>query len=122
MKKLLSFFEIPATDFGRAVMFYETILGIKLSVFECESEKMAFFPAKKNEVSGAISCAKDFTPSAHGVLVHFRVDEVNAALSLVEESGGEIVRPKTQIECDGMGFFALITDCEGNIIGLHSDK
>ena len=41
MKKLIAFFEIPATDFRRAVDFYETVLNMKLPVFECEQEKMA---------------------------------------------------------------------------------
>lgn len=43
MKKLIAFFEIPATDFRRAVDFYETVLNMKLPVFECEQEKMACF-------------------------------------------------------------------------------
>ena len=43
MKKLIAFFEIPATDFCRAVDFYETVLGVQLPTFECETEKMACF-------------------------------------------------------------------------------
>ena len=43
MKNLIAFFEIPSTDFRRAVDFYETVLETKLSVFECEKEKMACF-------------------------------------------------------------------------------
>ena len=30
MKKLIAFFEIPASDFHRAVDFYETVLGLSL--------------------------------------------------------------------------------------------
>ena len=30
MKKLIAFFEIPASDFHRAVDFYETVLGMQL--------------------------------------------------------------------------------------------
>ena len=41
MKKLIAFFEIPASDFHRAVDFYETVLGMQLPTFECETEKMA---------------------------------------------------------------------------------
>lgn len=33
MKKLIAFFEIPATDFRRAVDFYETVLGGATSDF-----------------------------------------------------------------------------------------
>ena len=40
MKKLIAFFEIPATDFRRAVDFYETVLGVQLPTFECETEKI----------------------------------------------------------------------------------
>lgn len=43
MNNLIAFFEIPTVDFCRAINFYETILGLKLSVFECETEKMACF-------------------------------------------------------------------------------
>ena len=35
MKKLIAFFEIPASDFHRAVDFYETVLGMQLPTFEC---------------------------------------------------------------------------------------
>ena len=49
MKKLIAFFEIPATDFRRAVDFYETVLGVQLPTFECETEKMAHFPEDVHE-------------------------------------------------------------------------
>ena len=32
MKKLIAFFEIPATDFHRAIDFYETVLKMRLSL------------------------------------------------------------------------------------------
>lgn len=44
MKQLVNFFEIPSADFTRAVKFYEAVFNLKLSVCECETEKMAFFP------------------------------------------------------------------------------
>lgn len=52
MKNLVAFFEIPATDFGRAVKFYEEVFGLKLAVMECDTEKMAFFPEEAGGVSG----------------------------------------------------------------------
>lgn len=123
MEKLLAFFEIPATDFSRAVKFYEAVLGLKFTVEECDEEKMAFFPAAENEVSGAISWAKKgFNPSGDGVLIHFNVGDVQETLVLAERNGGKIVRPKTKIECEGMGYFGLFSDSEGNTIGLYSDK
>ncbi|MGG6546513.1 UNVERIFIED_CONTAM: VOC family protein, partial [Prevotella sp. 15_C9] len=74
MKKLIAFFEIPATDFRRAIDFYETVLNMKLPTCECEEEKMAFF-TEGDEFVGAVSCASDFLPSEKGGLIHFNVDE-----------------------------------------------
>lgn len=41
MKNLISWVEIPAVDFNRAVTFYNAVLGIELQVFDYETEKMA---------------------------------------------------------------------------------
>lgn len=122
MKKLISFFEIPAADFHRAVKFYQTILNTELTVFECEKEKMAFFPEEEGVMTGAISYAVGFRPSADGVLIHLQVDDILQTLTVVEQNGGKIVRPKTKIEADGMGYFALFADSEGNTIGLYADN
>lgn len=39
MKKLIAFFEIPATDFRRAVDFYETVLGVQLPTLNVKQRK-----------------------------------------------------------------------------------
>lgn len=123
MKKLISFFEIPAADFPRAVKFYETILDLQLSVYECESEKMAFFPEENGKATGAVSWADSgFTPSKDGVLIHFEVEDMEAALDKITGHGGRITRPRTKIECDGAGYFATFLDSEGNQLGLHSEN
>lgn len=122
MEKLLAFFEIPAADFTRAVKFYETVFQLELAVSECEEEKMALFPAGEGETTGAISWAKGFDPSDKGVLIHFRVEDLTDTLTRVEKHGGKVVRSKTKIECEGMGYFALFVDSEGNTVGLYSDR
>ena len=115
MKKLIAFFEIPATDFRRAVDFYETVLGVQLPTFECETEKMACF-TEEGETVGAISYASnfDFLPSTHGVLIHFNCEDIEQTL--------EKVLLKTKIEADDKGWFAVFTDSEGNRIGVYAEK
>ncbi len=40
-------------------------------------------------------------------------------LARVEKAGGSVLEPKTDIG-DGMGFFAIFLDTEGNKVGFHS--
>lgn len=124
MKNLVKLIEIPATDFARAVKFYETVLGIELTVCDsCETEKMAFFSDfAGTEPNVAISWAADFLPSKNGVLVSLNVDSMEQTLERIHANGGKTIRPKTKIEADSMGYFALFSDSEGNTIGLYADK
>ncbi|NDW09756.1 VOC family protein [Dysgonomonas sp. 520] len=124
MKRLVAFFEIPCENFSRAIKFYQTVFDIEMSSFECETEKMAFFPSDEEDGKspGAISWAPDFKPSGKGVLVSLNCVDMEATTSLIEQVGGRIVIPKTKIEADDRGYFSVFEDCEGNQIGLYSDK
>jgi predicted enzyme related to lactoylglutathione lyase len=82
-------------------------------------EKMACFPNDE----GAISLAPDFNPSRDGVLISLHMENsLDEALTRIEANGGSIVRPKTKIEAEGRGYFALFLDPEGNKIGLYGDN
>lgn len=124
MKNLVKLIEIPAKDFVRAVKFYETVLSIEMTVCDsCETEKMAFFSDfAGSEPNVAISWAADFLPSKNGVLISLNVDSIEQALERINANGGKTIRPKTKIEADSMGYFALFSDCEGNTMGLYADK
>ena len=121
MKNLIAFFEIPAADFERAVSFYETVLGLELAIFEYEHEQMACF-IEDGQTVGAIATAPGFQPSTGGVLVHFRCDRIEEAIRRVRKKGGEVVVPKTKIESDYKGHFAVCMDSEGNHFGLYTDR
>lgn len=125
MKKLIAFFEIPVTDFYRAIDFYETVLNVKLPVYECGQEKMACFN-EGDETVGAISQSSDllpdFTPSEKGVLIHFNTEDIAATLQRVVQKGGKVVIPRKKIEAECGGYFAVIADTEGNRIGIYADN
>ncbi len=123
MKSIVAFFEIPASDFNRAVNFYETVLRLKFSIADCgETEQMAFFPEEAGKCPGAISFAANFNPSKDGSLISLRVDDMDAALSKIKQNNGKIITPKTKIEAENMGYFSVFMDSEGNRVGLYSDK
>jgi len=97
MKNLIAWVEIPATDFQRAVKFYNSILKLNLNAMDFGHEKMAFFPNDE----GAISFAPNFKPSKDGVLVSLNTeDDLDGTLERVRANGGEIVQPKTKIEAE----------------------
>lgn len=122
MSRLVAFFEIPCVDFNRAVGFYEKIFGINMEVMDCGHEKMAFFPEEGGICPGAISWAADFKPSPDGVLVSLQCEDMQQIVSAIEENGGAVVIPKTKIEAENRGYFSVFKDCEGNRLGLYSDK
>jgi len=118
MQKLISWVEIPAVDFGRAVGFYSTVLAVTLHVVDGDEEKMACFPSGE----GAISFAPNFKPSNDGVLVSLNTgNDLDGTISRIEQNGGKIIQPKIKIQTENRGYFSLFIDCEGNRMGLYGD-
>ncbi|WP_439183250.1 VOC family protein [Carboxylicivirga taeanensis] len=119
MNKLITWVEIPVVNMNRAVLFYNEVFKLALKVQDFGHEQMAFFP--NNE--GALSKAADFNPSKEGSLITFYVpDSIDATISRIEKAKGIIAKPKTKIEAEGLGYFALFIDCEGNKVGIYGDK
>ncbi|MGM0582878.1 MAG: VOC family protein [Bacteroidota bacterium] len=119
MKKLISWVEIPAADFERAVKFYKSVLKIDLQTMDFGEEKMACFPGGE----GAISFAPNFKPGKNGALVSFNAEQdLEGAIKRIRANGGTILQSKTKIEAEGRGYFAVFVDCEGNKVGLYGDE
>ena len=124
MKSAISWFEIPATNLGRASKFYETIFGISLIPMDLPDIKMRMFPVEDQmtDIGGAIVDSGGFhKPSAtDGPLIYLNGNpDVQKVLDKVEAAGGSIMMPKTEISPE-YGFMAVIIDTEGNRIGLHN--
>jgi predicted enzyme related to lactoylglutathione lyase len=118
MDKLIAWVEIPSADFERAVKSYSSVFNLELTPVDCgeSDEKMACFPTGE----GAIVHSPYAKPSENGVIVSFTVpDSIEASISRVEQGNGNVIIPKTKIEAEDRGYFALCTDCEGNKIGLY---
>lgn len=120
MAVALNWFEIPATDIERAQRFYETIMGMELiPMMMSDGYPMAMFPYESN--SGCVIQGAGYEPSTNGVLIYLNCNpDLQKILSRVPEAGGAIETPKTGIGENG--FMAIITDSEGNRIGLHSNE
>jgi uncharacterized protein len=117
----ISWFEIPVRDLNRAQRFYETVLARPLKRETMGDERMAVFPADEGRAKGCIHLSsKPVEPSAAGTRVYLDCSpSLDAALDRVRGAGGRITTPKVALP-PGMGYFAHVTDTEGNVVGLHA--
>lgn len=115
----ITWFEIPTTDIGRARCFYERVLGRNL--FPYPGARDCFmFPVVNGGVGGCLTSRPDKKPTTDGTVIFLNVDgQLNATVERAQNSGSKLLVPRTEIP-GGFGFFACITDSEGNHIGLHS--
>jgi len=67
---------------------------------------------------GSLVKAEGYKPSTSGTLVYLAVERIEAALAKVQEKGGRVLLPKTNI--GQYGVIAHFRDSEGNRVGLHA--
>ncbi|MFM8569630.1 MAG: D-glycero-beta-D-manno-heptose 1-phosphate adenylyltransferase [Candidatus Kapaibacterium sp.] len=117
-------FEIPTTDFERAVHFYETLFDRTLRRMELpgamEPIPMAVFPSEGNGATGALVRIKEHTPATAGPLLYLNADpDLAPVLARVETAGGTVIMGKSELP-NSFGFMAIFIDSEGNHMALHS--
>jgi predicted enzyme related to lactoylglutathione lyase len=114
-------FEVPFDDKARAMKFYSSAFGWKLT----DMAEMSYVMAETTRVNeqqmpvepGAINGGLFQRPKeAPNPTIYVGVDSIDAALKKVEAAGGKVVTPNTPIP--GMGAYARVSDTEGNVIGL----
>jgi len=122
MANAINWFEIPASNFDRAVKFYREVLAAEMPPNDFMGNKMAFFPYEQGEVSGAVCAGEMHKPSPEGALVYLNAgQDLSPALSRVEPAGGKVMVPKTKVS-DEVGYIAIFQDSEGNRVALHSPQ
>lgn len=134
MAHAISWFEIPATDYERAVSFYSTVLDKEINEHEDGQDdtdgRYGIIRTDDGEIGGAIAQMDEYTfddgtslsyaPSDdRGIFVYLAVPDVDTALSEVEPAGGTVVVESHPL--DEGGEYGIIEDTEGNRIGLMAD-
>ena len=76
-------------------------------------------PHAEDNVSGCLVVMDDNSPSDRGPLVYLSVEgRLDAAVQAVRDHGGTVLQDKHPI--GPYGFRAIVLDCEGNRVALHS--
>jgi predicted enzyme related to lactoylglutathione lyase len=121
-------FEIPADDVERARKFYTTLFGWKIEKIEVkkDGDKMNYWM-----ISTSSKENRNEKPSLDGGLIkrqhpqqpnlnYVSVSSIDEYSNKVNELGGKIVLPKTEIT--DYGFFAVCIDTENNAFALWESK
>jgi len=122
MKNAVTWFEIPSTQLGKAQAFYEAVLECKMRREPMGPSEGAVFPYEAKEgVGGAILAGPTApAPASAGTLIYLDASpSLDAALARAVKAGGKIALPRQALP-PGLGFFAHITDLDGNRVGLHA--
>ena len=124
----VAWFEIYVQDMERAKAFYEAVLGVQLEKMPAPTAEMNMemwsFPSDKENAHntygacGMLVKMQGVTSGGGGTLVYFACEDCAVQAARAAESGGSIFKDKTSI--GEHGFFALVHDTEGNMIGFHS--
>lgn len=119
MKNPINWFELPVNDMDRAKKFYETILGIEISVQEFGKALMGWFPFEANGpgATGTLMKGESYVPSHHGTMIYFSVPEIDDVLAKVKAAGGKVLNQKFSL--GEHGFSGHFEDSEGNRVALH---
>lgn len=122
MNNPVGWFEIYVQDGARAKTFYETVFKTKLEYMKTPEFEMWMFPhaTGQNGAGGALMKMKGVPSGKNSIVVYFSCADCAVEAASAKQNGGHIFKEKWSIGPNG--FIALVTDTEGNLIGLHSLK
>lgn len=116
-------FTLPADDSDRARKFYTGVFGWKMQVVPGMDYTMVTTGPVDDQgqekgpgyIGGGIGKRGDQV--VHPA-VTIRVDDILAAETTIEKSGGKIIQKKQPIGDGTMGHTGMFEDTEGNLVGL----
>ena len=116
-------FEIYVRDMNRAKAFYQSVLGVQLQKLDSPAPDVAemwSFPSKQESMgaAGALAKMQGEQPSGNGTIVYFTCEDCAVEEKRVVPNGGKVMKSKFSI--GQYGAIALVSDPDGNVIGLHS--
>ena len=116
-----AWFMIPARNLERAAEFYSKVFEIELPILSFGDMHVAPFSMTDKHAGGALIYDPE-RAGGNGVIVYLNPEgDMNSCLDRVEKANGMITTPRTDIG-QGLGYYALFMDSEGNEVGIWSSK
>jgi predicted enzyme related to lactoylglutathione lyase len=104
--------EIAAQDVDRAKKFYSECFGWTFQ--DMPQLAYHFYSTGEGAIGGGLMKAAPEFPDH--MVNYVLVEDMDAATQRVENHGGEVIKPRTEVP--QAGWFALVHDTEGNLFGL----
>lgn len=122
MRKI-GWFDIYVEDMDRAQAFYETVLETSLEPMGDPNDPAVLMRAFGDDFTshgagGALVKLEHAKPGPGGSMVYFSCDDCAVEEARASAAGGSVIQPKYSI--GDHGFVSIISDTEGNMVGLHS--
>ncbi|UXB15649.1 VOC family protein [Stenotrophomonas maltophilia] len=112
--------EIPASDLGRAITFYQRWLQVAVDepmvLHDC---RMAYLPFSDEAAGASMALVRgaDYLPSVHGARIYIGVDDLEVSLERTLQAGAALRFGPADA---GDWRVAEIFDSEGNRIALQA--
>jgi predicted enzyme related to lactoylglutathione lyase len=107
--------EIPADDPARAQRFYEAVFGWQFQSMPDYPDYFLYTTAAGEDgVGGAIG--KRDVSAPHAIRNYVHVDSIDDTVVKLRAEGGSVVDEKAEVP--GQGWYAVVTDPEGNEFAL----
>jgi uncharacterized protein len=115
MGNTLCFFEIPGDDLEALKTFYGQMFDWG---FEKVPGEFRYFSIETGDekIKGGLTARQD---AGHTPVNYVKVDSVQASLDKAKTLGATIVVPRKPVP--GIGWYAVLTDPQGNRVGLWED-
>lgn len=119
MASVLVWADIPVIDMDRAKRFYEKVLQVEL-IQPFPGQPVAIPPQDMGPVAFDLAAGPGLTPSSsEGTRIYLSaMGDIHGMAKRVEEAGGEIVMPPTDMG-EMVGLICFFIDSEGNRIGIQ---
>ena len=115
-------FQIPIDNVERAKKFYSDVFGWEITSFpDINYHAVVTVPTDERghpTIPGSINGGlfERGTHGQEGISVVVTVESIDEYLKKIQSAGGKMTLPKTPV--GNFGFFAQLSDTEGNILGL----
>ena len=116
----VQYFEIPADDIERAQKFYRNVFGWGMQKWdnrENPAQEYYMFETRDDKGNPGLGggMMKRQSPQ-HTITNYITVSSIDEYTSKIEQSGGMVMVPKTNVP--DMGFIAVCLDSENNVFGI----